>query len=207
MKNIREIVKEKILILDGAMGTEIQKYNLTEEDFRGDRFRDVPGMMKGNNDMLNITRPDVISDIYRRYLEAGADIITANTFSCQRISQADYHLEDCAREMAFEGARLARIECDKFSTPDKPRFVAGDVGPTNKTCSMSPDVSDPAAREITYDELFTDVCEQVDGLIEGGLHAASTPAAPLRMSSRRRSSMRRPRITVATHATPATGRA
>ncbi len=105
MKNIREIVKEKILILDGAMGTEIQKYNLTEEDFRGDRFRDVPGMMKGNNDMLNITRPDVISDIYRRYLEAGADIITANTFSCQRISQADYHLEDCAREMAFEGAR------------------------------------------------------------------------------------------------------
>ena len=160
--------EKKILILDGAMGTEIQKYNLTEEDFRGDRFRDVPGMMKGNNDMLNITRPDVISDIYRRYLEAGADIITANTFSCQRISQADYHLEDCAREMAFEGARLARIECDKFSTPDKPRFVAGDVGPTNKTCSMSPDVSDPAAREITYDELFTDVCEQVDGLIEGG---------------------------------------
>lgn len=123
MKNLREIVKEKILILDGAMGTEIQKYNLTEEDFRGERFRDLPGMMKGNNDMLNITRPDVISDIYRRYLEAGADIITANTFSCQRISQADYHLENCAREMAFEGARLARIECDKFSTPDKPRFV------------------------------------------------------------------------------------
>ena len=168
MKNLREIVKEKILILDGAMGTEIQKYNLTEEDFRGERFRDLPGMMKGNNDMLNITRPDVISDIYRRYLEAGADIITANTFSCQRISQADYHQENCAREMAFEGARLARIECDKFSTPDKPRFVAGDVGPTNKTCSMSPDVSNPAAREITYDELFTDVCEQVDGLIEGG---------------------------------------
>ena len=160
--------EKKILILDGAMGTEIQKYNLTEDDFRGERFRDVPGMMKGNNDMLNITRPDVISDIYRRYLEAGADIITANTFSCQRISQADYHLENCAREMAFEGARLARIECDKFSTPDKPRFVAGDVGPTNKTCSMSPDVSNPAAREITYDELFTDVCEQVDGLIEGG---------------------------------------
>lgn len=98
MKNLREIVKEKILILDGAMGTEIQKYNLTEEDFRGERFRDLPGMMKGNNDMLNITRPDVISDIYRRYLEAGADIITANTFSCQRISQADYHLENCARE-------------------------------------------------------------------------------------------------------------
>ena len=109
MKNLREIVKEKILILDGAMGTEIQKYNLTEEDFRGERFRDLPGMMKGNNDMLNITRPDVISDIYRRYLEAGADIITANTFSCQRISQADYHLENCAslQEMWDQPTRLA----------------------------------------------------------------------------------------------------
>ena len=100
-KTIREIVKEKILILDGAMGTEIQKYNLTEEDFRGDRFQDIPGQMKGNNDMLNITRPDVISDIYRRYLEAGADIISANTFSSQRISQADYHLENQAWEMAY----------------------------------------------------------------------------------------------------------
>ena len=150
------------------MGTEIQKYHLTEEDFRENRFLDLPGQMKGNNDMLNITRPDVISDIYKRYLEAGADIITANTFSSQRISQADYHLEDCAREMAYEGARLARIQCDRFSTPDKPRFVAGDVGPTNKTCSMSPDVSNPAARDMTYDELFEDVCEQIDGLIEGG---------------------------------------
>ena len=167
-KDIREIAKERILVLDGAMGTEIQKFNLTEADFRGDRFQDQPGQMKGNNDMLNITRPDVISTIYRNYLEAGADIITANTFSSQRISQADYHLEDCAREMAYEGARLARIECDKYSTPDKPRFVAGDVGPTNKTCSMSPDVSNPAAREITYDELFDDCCDQIDGLIEGG---------------------------------------
>ncbi len=109
MKNIREIVKEKILILDGAMGTEIQKYNLTEEDFRGDRFRDVPGMMKGNNDMLNITRPDVISDIYRRYLEAGADIITANTFSCQRISQADYHLERLRPGDGFRGRTTWRV--------------------------------------------------------------------------------------------------
>ena len=167
--NIREEIKKRILILDGAMGTEIQKFDLTEEDFRGSRFTDVPGQMKGNNDMLNITRPDVIAAIYRNYLEAGADIITANTFSSQRISQADYHLENCAREMAYEGARLARIECDKFSTPDKPRFVAGDVGPTNKTCSMSPDVSNPAAREITYDELFDDCCEQIDGLIEGGV--------------------------------------
>ncbi len=167
-KNLREIAKERILILDGAMGTEIQKFNLTEDDFRGNRFQDLPGQMKGNNDMLNITRPDVISTIYRNYLEAGADIITSNTFSSQRISQADYHLESSAREMAYEGARLARIECDKYSTPDKPRFVAGDVGPTNKTCSMSPDVSNPAAREITYDELFDDCCEQIDGLIEGG---------------------------------------
>lgn len=167
--NIRKEIKKKILILDGAMGTEIQKFNLTEDDFRGERFKDIPGQMRGNNDMLNISRPDVISDIYRRYLEAGADLITANTFSSQRISQADYHLEDVAREMACEGARLARIECDKFSAPDKPRFVAGDVGPTNKTCSMSSDVSNPATREITYDELFADVCEQVDGLIEGGV--------------------------------------
>ena len=165
---LKALCENRILILDGAMGTEIQKFNLTEEDFRGNRFQDQPGQMKGNNDMLNITRPDVISTIYRNYLEAGADIITANTFSSQRISQADYHLEDCAREMAYEGALLARIECDKYSTPDKPRFVAGDVGPTNKTCSMSPDVSNPAAREITYDELFDDCCEQIDGLIEGG---------------------------------------
>ena len=170
-KTIREIVKEKILILDGAMGTEIQKYNLTEDDFRGERFKDAPGQMKGNNDMLNITRPEVISDIYRRYLEAGADLITANTFSSQRISQADYHLEEAAREMAYEGARLARIQADKYSTEDKPRFVVGTVGPTNKTCSMSPDVSNPAAREITYDELFADYCEQIDGLIEGGVDA------------------------------------
>ena len=131
-RDIREMVKEKILILDGAMGTEIQKYNLTEEDFRGTRFGDLPGQMKGNNDMLNITRPDVISDIYRRYLEAGADIISANTFSSQRISQADYHLEDSAREMAYEGARLARIQADLYSTPGKPRYVAGDVGPPTR---------------------------------------------------------------------------
>ena len=170
-KTIREVVKEKILILDGAMGTEIQKYNLTEDDFRGARFKDAPGQMKGNNDMLNITRPDVITDIYRRYLEAGADLITANTFSSQCISQGDYHLGDVAREMAYEGAKLARIQADFYSTDDKPRFVVGTVGPTNKTCSMSPDVSNPAARDITYGELFNDYCEQVDGLVEGGVDA------------------------------------
>ncbi len=170
-RDIREIVKEKILILDGAMGTEIQKYDLTEEDFRGNRFGHVEGQMKGNNDVLNLTRPDVISDIYRNYLEAGADLVTSNTFSSQRISQADYHLEECAREMAFEGARLARIQADQYSTEEKPRFVVGSVGPTNKTCSMSPDVSNPAARDITYDELFTDYSEQMDGLVEGGVDA------------------------------------
>ena len=170
-KTLREVIKERVLVLDGAMGTEIQKYHLTEEDFRGNRFGDAKGQMKGNNDMLNLTRPDVISDIYRRYLEAGADLITANTFSSQRISQADYHLEEYAREMAFEGARLARVQADKFATDDKPRFVVGTVGPTNKTCSMSPDVSNPAARDITYDELYDDYCEQIDGLIEGGVDA------------------------------------
>ncbi len=170
-RDLRDVAKEKILILDGAMGTEIQKYGLTEADFRGDRFLDIDGQMKGNNDMLNITRPDVISDIYKRYLEAGADIITSNTFSSQRISQADYHLEDCAREMAYEGARLARALCDEYSTADKPRFVAGSVGPTNKTCSMSPDVSNPAAREITYDVLFQDIAEQTEALIGGGVDA------------------------------------
>ncbi len=170
-KSLREIVKDKILILDGAMGTEIQKYNLTEDDFRGDRFLEQPGQMKGNNDMLNLTRPDVISDIYRRYLEAGADLVTTNTFSSQRISEADYHLEEYAHEMAREGARLARIQADKYSTDEKPRFVVGSVGPTNKTCSMSPDVSNPAARDITYDQLFDACSEQIDGLIEGGVDA------------------------------------
>ena len=158
-------------MLDGAMGTMIQTYNLSEADFRGEWFGNFMGQMKGNNDVLNLTRPDVIADIHRRYLEAGADIIETNTFSSQRISEADYQLEDCAREMALEGARIARKEADKYSTPEKPRFVAGSIGPTNKTLSMSPDVSNPAAREITYDELLNAYMEQVDGLIEGGVDA------------------------------------
>ena len=158
-------------MLDGAMGTMIQTYNLSEEDFRGERFRDFKGQMKGNNDVLNLTRPDVIADIHRRYLEAGADIIETNTFSSQRISEADYHLEDAAREMALEGARIARREADKYSTEEKPRFVAGSIGPTNKTLSMSPDVSNPAVRELTYDELLGAYMQQVDALIEGGVDA------------------------------------
>ena len=171
MSRLNDIVKERILVLDGAMGTKIQGYGLTEQDFRGDRFLNVPGLLKGNNDVLSLTRPDVIADIHRQYLEVGADIISTNTFSSQRISQADYHLEDYAYEMAYEGARIARQVADEFSTPEKPRFVAGSAGPTNKTCSMSPDVNDPAARDLTYDELVKAYLEQMNGLIAGGVDA------------------------------------
>ena len=166
--DIKDIAKERVLILDGAMGTMIQKYGLTEEDFRGSRFANATTQMKGNNDMLNITCQHIVEDIHRKYLEAGADIISTNTFSSQRISQADYHLEDHSREMAFEGARIAKRVAEKYSTPEKPRFVAGSVGPTNKTLSMSPDVSNPARRDMTYDQLFSAYSEQMEGLIEGG---------------------------------------
>ena len=171
MKRLDDIIKERILILDGAMGTKIQTYGLTEDDFRGDRFTHLKGQLKGNNDVLSITLPDVISDIHRQYLEAGADIIATNTFSSQRISQADYGLEDQAYEMALAGASLARKVADKYSTEAKPRFVVGSIGPTNKTCSMSPDVSDPAARDLTYDELLVAYREQMDGLMVGGVDA------------------------------------
>lgn len=170
-KTLREAAKDRILILDGAMGTMIQQYKLEEEDFRGYRYRKIPGMMKGNNDMLNITRPDVITDIHRKYLRAGADIISTNTFSSQRISQADYHLEESAREMALLGVQLARKAADEFSTEEKPRFVAASVGPTNKTCSMSPDVSNPATRDITYAQLYDAYLEQIAAFEEGGADA------------------------------------
>lgn len=168
---IQELAKQKILILDGAMGTMIQEYGLSEDDFRNDSIAHIEGQIKGNNDVLNITRPDVIFDIHRRYLEAGADLIETNTFSSQRISQADYHLEDLSFEMAYEGARIARQAADKYSTPDKPRFVLGSVGPTNKTCSMSPDVSDPSARDLDYDCLYAAYYEQIEALIKGGVDA------------------------------------
>lgn len=170
MKRIQDIIKERILVLDGAMGTMIQSYNLSEEDFRG-RFNLFRGQMKGNNDVLNLTRPDVVLDIHRRYLRAGADIIETNTFSSQRISEADYGLASEAREIALAGAKLARQAADEFSTEDKPRFVAGSVGPTNKTCSMSPDVSNPARRDLTYSQLFDAYVEQMDALVEGGVDA------------------------------------
>lgn len=170
---MRQQIKERILVLDGAMGTMIQQYNLTESDFRGERFREIQGQLKGNNDLLCLTRPDVIEEIHRHYLEAGADIIETNTFNATRVSMADYHMQDYCREINLEAARLARRLADEYTqkNPEKPRFVAGSVGPTNKTCSMSPDVNNPAFRALTYDELLEAYCEQMEALIEGGVDA------------------------------------
>lgn len=168
---LRDNIKDRILILDGAMGTMIQGYNLTEKDFRGNLELLQMLNYQGNNDMLNLSRPDIIEDIHRRYLEVGTDIISTNTFSAQRISQADYHMESFSRDIAYAGAKLARKCADEYSTADKPRFVAGSIGPTNKTCSMSPDVSDHAKRDLTYDALFDAYSEQVAAMIEGGIDA------------------------------------
>ncbi len=168
---IEEIIKQRIMLLDGAMGTMIQRYGLSEDDFRGEVFTAVEGQLAGNNDVLNITRPDVIEDIHRKYLIAGADLITTNTFSSQAVSQADYHLEHAAADMAYAGARIARKMADAFSTPDHQRFVCGSVGPTNKTCSMSPEVSDPAARDIDYDTIYSAYLQQMEALIRGGVDA------------------------------------
>lgn len=173
---IQDCIKQRILILDGAMGSLIQEYHLEESDFRLENtailsspLMDRSVNQKGNNDALNLTRPDVIGDIHRRYLQAGADIITTNTFNAQRISQADYHLQSFAREMNVAGARIARQCADEFGSSIKPRFVAGSMGPTNKTCSMSPDVSNPAFRALTYSELYNAYLEQAEGLKEGGV--------------------------------------
>lgn len=168
---LRDNIKDRILILDGAMGTMIQGYHLTEKDFRGNLELLQMLNYQGNNDMLNLSRPDIIKDIHRCYLEVGADIISTNTFSAQRVSQADYHMESFSRDIAYAGAKLARQCADEYSTADKPRYVAGSIGPTNKTCSMSPDVSDPAKRDLTYDTLFDAYSEQVAAMIEGGIDA------------------------------------
>ena len=170
---IQELIRQRILVLDGALGTMIQKYNLSEEDFRGTRFVGQPGQMKGNNDLLCLTAPHVIQDIHRKYLDAGADIIETNTFNAQRISMADYHVEDYCREINLAAVKLARELADEYTSknPSKPRFVAGSVGPTNKTCSMSPDVNDPSFRAITFDELVEAYKEQMEALIEGGVDA------------------------------------
>ena len=171
MQQLHDIIKERILILDGAMGTMIQRLGLTEEDFRGERFTALPGLQKGNNDLLCLSRPDVIADIHRRYLSVGADIIETCSFNAQRISMADYGCEHLCREINLAAAHIARREADAMSTEEKPRFVAGSIGPTNKTCSISPDVNDPAKRGVTYDELVAAYDEQMEALIEGGVDA------------------------------------
>ncbi|MBS0437362.1 MAG: homocysteine S-methyltransferase family protein [Proteobacteria bacterium] len=163
-----EILSRRIAILDGAMGTMIQRYKLAEADYRGERFRDHPKDLKGNNELLQFTRPDVIAEIHEKYLAAGADIIETNTFGATRVAQDDYGLAPLAREMNVAAAKLARAACDKFSTPDRPRFVAGALGPTPRTASISPDVNDPAARNVTFDELRAAYREQAEGLLEGG---------------------------------------
>jgi 5-methyltetrahydrofolate--homocysteine methyltransferase len=162
------ILNQRIAVLDGAMGTMIQRYKLSEADFRGERFKDHPKDLKGNNDLLQLTRPDVIREIHEQYLAAGADIIETNTFGATSVAQEDYGLGSVARELNVAAARLAREACAKFSSADKPRFVAGALGPTPRTASISPDVNDPAARNIGFDELRDAYREQAEGLLEGG---------------------------------------
>jgi 5-methyltetrahydrofolate--homocysteine methyltransferase len=162
------ILQQRIAVLDGAMGTMIQRYKLSEADFRGERFKDHPKDLKGNNDLLQLTRPDVIREIHEQYLAAGADIIETNTFGATSVAQEDYGLAPVARELNVAAARLAREACAKFSSADKPRFVAGALGPTPRTASISPDVNDPAARNIGFDELRDAYREQAEGLLEGG---------------------------------------
>ena len=170
-KNIYEAIEQRILVLDGAMGTMIQRYNLVEEDYRGRRFVDWASPLKGNNDLLSLTRPDIIKAIHAEYLEAGADIIETNTFNANRISMADYAMESLSYEMNVTSAKIAREVADKFTSenPDKPRFVAGSIGPTNKTASLSPDVNDPGYRAVTFDDLCLAYREQVKGLLDGGV--------------------------------------
>ena len=163
-----EILRQRIVILDGAMGTMIQRYQLGEPDYRGERFKSHPKDLKGNNELLQFTRPDVIREIHEQYLAAGADILETNTFGATSVAQDDYGLGAFAREMNVAAARIARAACDQFSTADKPRFVAGALGPTPRTASISPDVNDPAARNVTFDELRAAYREQASGLLEGG---------------------------------------
>lgn len=170
MRDIKKELQKRILVLDGAMGTMLQAYKFTEADFRGERFKDFPYPLKGNNDLLSITQPQAIAEVHAKYLEAGADIIETNTFSGTTIAMADYHLEDIVYELNYESAKIARKVADEFTskTPDKPRFVAGAMGPTNKTASMSPNVNDPGFRAITFDELRIAYKQQAEGLIDGG---------------------------------------
>ena len=163
-----DILRQRLVILDGAMGTMIQRFKLTEAQYRGERFADFHRDVKGNNELLSLTRPDVIRDIHEKYLAAGADLIETNTFGATSIAQADYDMTHLAREMNVESAKLARAACDKYSTPEHPRFVAGALGPTPKTASISPDVNDPGARNVDFEALRAAYYEQVEGLVEGG---------------------------------------
>jgi 5-methyltetrahydrofolate--homocysteine methyltransferase len=171
MPKIQEEIKKRILVLDGAMGTMLQRYNFSEEDFRGERFKDFPYSLKGNNDLLSITQPKAIKDIHAQYFEAGADIVETNTFSSTTIGMADYHLEDIVYELNFQSAKIAREVADEFTAknPAKPRFVAGSIGPTNRTASMSPEVNDPGYRAVTFDDLRIAYKQQVEALIDGGV--------------------------------------
>jgi 5-methyltetrahydrofolate--homocysteine methyltransferase len=170
MTSIIDSLKNRILVLDGAMGTMIQRYKLEEDDFRKGWFENHPSSLKGNNDLLSLTRPEIIQQIHREYLEAGADIIETNTFSGTWIAQADYGLENAVYDINFHGAKIAREVADEFTklTPNKPRFVAGSIGPTNRTASISPDVNDPGFRGITFDELVNAYTAQTEALLDGG---------------------------------------
>ncbi|OIQ69173.1 methionine synthase [mine drainage metagenome] len=164
-----DILQKRILVLDGAMGTMIQRFRLSEAQYRGERFKDFHKDVKGNNELLSLTRADVIASIHESYLAAGADLIETNTFGATRVAQADYDMAALAFEMNLVSAQLARAACDKFSTPDKPRFVLGALGPTPKTASISPDVNDPGARNVTFEELRASYYEQVQALVQGGV--------------------------------------
>ena len=171
MSNIKEELKKRILVLDGAMGTMLQQYNFSEEDFRGERFKDYPTSLKGNNDLLSLTQPKAIADIHAKYFAAGADIVETNTFSGTTIAMADYQMEDLVYELNFESAKIAKQVADEFTAkePQKPRFVAGSIGPTNRTASLSPDVNRPEYRAVTFDELRIAYKQQAEALIDGGV--------------------------------------
>lgn len=170
MSKIEAILKERILVLDGAMGTMLQRFKFEEEDFRGERFKDFPHPLKGNNDLLSITQPEAVKSVHREYFAAGADIVETNTFSGTTIGMADYHMEDLVYELNFQSAKIAKEVADEFTAaePHKPRFVAGSIGPTNRTASMSPDVNDPGYRAVTFDDLHIAYKQQVEALLDGG---------------------------------------
>ena len=171
MKDINKILRERVLILDGAMGTMLQRYKFTEEDFRGERFKEWPYPLQGNNDLLSLTQPEAIATVHAKYFEAGADIVETNTFSGTTIAMADYHLEELVYEINYESARIAKKVADEFTArePHKPRFVAGSIGPTNKTASMSPDVNDPGYRAVSFNDLRIAYKQQVEALLDGGV--------------------------------------